>query len=53
MSQPLVLVAPDVRAFQGYDWHAAPDSYLTALVENAGVTPWSFRPSASASTWRD
>lgn len=39
MSQPLVLVAPDVRAFQGYDWHAAPDSYLTALVENAGVTP--------------
>ena len=37
--RPLVAVPADVRAFQGYDWHAAPEQYLRALHEVSRVTP--------------
>lgn len=36
---PVVLVAPDVRHFQGYDWHAAPATYLEATLARAGAMP--------------
>lgn len=39
MSRPVVLVSPDVRNFQGYDWHAAPSTYIEAVVSRAGAVP--------------
>ncbi|BBE73877.1 gamma-glutamyl-gamma-aminobutyrate hydrolase family protein [Oharaeibacter diazotrophicus] len=36
---PVVLVSPDVRNFQGYDWHAAPATYLEATLSRAGAMP--------------
>ena len=39
MPTPLVLVSPDVRHFQLYDWHAAPQTYLEAVVARAGAMP--------------
>ncbi len=36
---PVVLVSPDVRSFQGYDWHAAPQTYLEATLSRAGAMP--------------
>lgn len=39
MNQPLVAVATDVRAFENYTWHAAPQQYLEAAVSAAGVLP--------------
>lgn len=39
MSTPVVLVTPDVRHFQGYDWHAAPATYLEATLARAGALP--------------
>lgn len=39
MTTPVVLVASDVRTFQGYDWHAAPQTYLAATLERAGALP--------------
>jgi putative glutamine amidotransferase len=39
MSTPVVLVSPDVRHFQLYDWHAAPATYLEAVVARSGATP--------------
>src|SRR6476659_8855195 len=39
MSQPLIAVATDVRAFDNYVWHAAPQQYLEAAVAVAGVLP--------------
>lgn len=39
MVTPVVLVSPDVRQFQGYDWHAAPQSYLDATLTRAGAMP--------------
>ncbi len=39
MSSPLVLVAADVKAIDGYSWHAATSTYLSALFERAEVTP--------------
>lgn len=36
---PVVLVSPDVRTFQGYDWHAAPSTYLEATLSRAGALP--------------
>jgi len=39
MSQPLVAVSTDVRAFENYVWHAAPQQYLEAAVSAAGVLP--------------
>ena len=37
--RPLVAVPADLREFQGYRWHCAPEQYLRALVDVAGVTP--------------
>lgn len=37
--QPLVAVACDVREFERYRWHAAPEPYLRAASEVAGVLP--------------
>ncbi|MBN9137722.1 MAG: gamma-glutamyl-gamma-aminobutyrate hydrolase family protein, partial [Phyllobacterium sp.] len=39
MRQPLVAITSDVRAFENYTWHAAPDQYLKAAYEAAGVIP--------------
>jgi len=39
MNQPLVAVSTDVRAFENYVWHAAPEQYLEAAVSAAGVLP--------------
>ncbi|HUG62862.1 MAG TPA: gamma-glutamyl-gamma-aminobutyrate hydrolase family protein [Methylomirabilota bacterium] len=39
MSSPVVLVSPDVRHFQGYDWHAAPQTYLEATLSRGGAMP--------------
>lgn len=38
-SQPLVAVSTDVRVFENYTWHAAPQQYLEAAVSAAGVLP--------------
>lgn len=37
--QPIVAVVCDVRAFDGYRWHAAPEQYLRAALDVAGVLP--------------
>jgi putative glutamine amidotransferase len=39
MRQPLIAVTGDVRDFDNYTWHAAPQTYLEAAVAVAGVTP--------------
>ena len=39
MRQPLVAITSDVRTFENYTWHAAPDQYLMAAYEAAGVIP--------------
>jgi putative glutamine amidotransferase len=39
MRQPLIAVTGDVRDFDNYTWHAAPQTYLEAAVDVAGVTP--------------
>lgn len=39
MTRPVVLVASDVRPADGYNWHAAPHTYLDALVHGAGADP--------------
>ena len=39
MTQPLVAVSTDVRRFENYTWHAAPQQYLEAAVASAGVFP--------------
>jgi putative glutamine amidotransferase len=39
MLQPLVAVSTDVKAFENYTWHAAPQQYLEAAVSAAGVLP--------------
>jgi putative glutamine amidotransferase len=39
MRQPLVAVSTDVRQFENYTWHAAPQQYLEAALSAAGVTP--------------
>lgn len=39
MIQPLVAVPSDIREFDNYVWHCAPDTYLSAAVEVAGVLP--------------
>ncbi|RCS23875.1 gamma-glutamyl-gamma-aminobutyrate hydrolase family protein [Phyllobacterium salinisoli] len=38
-SKPLIAVTSDVRTFENYTWHAAPEQYLIAAVEGAAVTP--------------
>ena len=39
MRQPLIAVTGDVRHFDNYTWHAAPQTYLEAAVGVARVTP--------------
>ena len=39
MNQPLVAVSTDVRQFENYTWHAAPQQYLDAALSVAGVFP--------------
>jgi putative glutamine amidotransferase len=39
MTQPIVAVATDVRAFENYTWHATPEQYLEAAISAAGVMP--------------
>lgn len=39
MSAPVVLVSCDVKEVEGYAWHAAPSTYLEALVQGAGAMP--------------
>lgn len=39
MIQPLVAVSTDVRQFENYTWHAAPQQYLEAAIAGAGVLP--------------
>ena len=39
MRQPLVAVSTDVRRFENYTWHAAPQQYLEAALSAAGVLP--------------
>ncbi|UUP16935.1 gamma-glutamyl-gamma-aminobutyrate hydrolase family protein [Nitratireductor thuwali] len=39
MLQPLVAVSTDVKEFEKYTWHAAPDQYLEAALSVAGVLP--------------
>ncbi len=37
--QPLVAVSTDVKAFENYTWHAAPQQYLDAVLSVSGVLP--------------
>ncbi len=39
MRQPIIAVTGDTRFFDGYTWHAAPQTYLEAAVAVARVTP--------------
>lgn len=39
MNQPLVAVSTDVKAFENYVWHAAPEQYLEAAISASGVLP--------------
>ena len=39
MRQPLIAVSTDVRQFENYTWHAAPQQYLEAALSAAGVLP--------------
>lgn len=39
MTKPIVLVTSDVKFFENYYWHAAPETYLRALVKGADVNP--------------
>ncbi len=36
---PLILVPADVRPADGYTWHAAPETYLAAIVRGSGAIP--------------
>lgn len=39
MPKPLVLVCADVRDQDGYEWHAAPSTYLHAALSGSGAIP--------------
>lgn len=39
MHNGLVAVPADIRTFDGYTWHAAPDQYIRAAVKGSGVLP--------------
>ena len=39
MTKPLILVTADVKAVDGYNWHAAPSTYLHAVVSGSGGLP--------------
>ncbi|ASV86874.1 peptidase C26 family protein [Ochrobactrum quorumnocens] len=37
--RPLIAVPTDVKPFENYTWHAAPEQYLAAAIDVAEVTP--------------
>ncbi|MFC5385059.1 gamma-glutamyl-gamma-aminobutyrate hydrolase family protein [Aquamicrobium segne] len=39
MTQPLIAVSTDVKEFENYIWHAAPQQYLEAVLNGAGALP--------------
>jgi putative glutamine amidotransferase len=39
MHKPLIAVVADVRQFDNYTWHATPQQYLKAALDQAGVCP--------------
>jgi putative glutamine amidotransferase len=39
MAKPLVAVVSDIRTFENYTWHGAPQQYLDAAIRGAGVMP--------------
>lgn len=39
MTQPVVAVSSDIREFDNYVWHCAPETYLAAAMDVAGVLP--------------
>ena len=39
MTQPVVAVSADIREFDNYVWHCAPETYLAAAMDVAGVLP--------------
>ncbi|WP_417672190.1 gamma-glutamyl-gamma-aminobutyrate hydrolase family protein [Roseibium sp.] len=39
MTKPLILVTADVKAVDGYNWHAAPSTYLKAVLSGADALP--------------
>lgn len=39
MRLPLVAITSDVREFENYTWHAAPNQYLRAAFDASGVVP--------------
>lgn len=39
MTQPLILVSADVKPMDGYRWHAAPSTYLEAILKAADALP--------------
>ncbi len=39
MRQPVVAVSTDVKQFENYTWHAAPQQYLEAAILGSGVLP--------------
>ncbi|MTI00084.1 gamma-glutamyl-gamma-aminobutyrate hydrolase family protein [Roseibium sp. RKSG952] len=39
MTKPLILVTADVKTIDGYNWHAAPSTYLQAVLAGADAVP--------------
>lgn len=39
MNAGIVAIPADIRKFEGYTWHAAPDQYVGAAIRGAGVLP--------------
>lgn len=39
MTKPLILVTADVKPVDGYNWHAAPSTYLKAVLSGADAIP--------------
>ena len=39
MHSGLVAIPADIREFDGYTWHAAPDQYIMAAVKGSSVLP--------------
>jgi len=39
MTKPLILVTADVKDVEGYHWHAAPSTYLQAVLNGASAVP--------------
>ncbi|MBD8893830.1 gamma-glutamyl-gamma-aminobutyrate hydrolase family protein [Roseibium litorale] len=39
MTKPLILVTSDVKPVDGYNWHAAPSTYLKAVISGADALP--------------